>query len=222
MSGAFVRKYTDDQREAMISARLDRGMTFRRVVEVARAGELTAPDGTRLEPFDPPISTIASLARDAKKRRMGKQVSQVAQLPARDAIEALRRRLVNAADAMLEHELKRPLEKRDPERLRQIGRCVREFAAIPAQKDPTPTAPGSKQGGERNGGATQGGIGGSIIAAHRQGSTAQEASSTHTHMDGEAPEQNGTGAANAAEERTEDSGPGSLARAVALRAPVPA
>src|SRR3954449_2076805 len=100
MSGAFVRKWTDDQREAMVSARLDRGMTFRRVVELANAGALTAPDGTRLEPFDPPVSTIAGLVRAAKRKRMGKDVSQLAQLEPRDAIEALRRRLINAADAM--------------------------------------------------------------------------------------------------------------------------
>lgn len=164
---AFTSQYTPEQREAFISAALDRNMPGKRVSELAAAGELTTPDGTKLDPFSVPANTVASAKRNAKKRRMGKSVSQLAQAEPRDAIEALRRRLINVADAELKHLERQKIGSRDPERLRQIGRCVREFGAIPGPKEARKPAPGTKRNGEREQGDTKGGLAGDLLKAHR-------------------------------------------------------
>jgi hypothetical protein len=184
MSGAFVRKYSDEQRDAMIAARLDRRIPYRRIIELARSGELVPG----LEPFDPPISTIASLARDARKRRMGGKVSQLAQLPPRDAIEALRRRLLNSADAMLQAEEKRKPEQRSADRQRDIARMAREAAALKPPADAAAPAPGAKTNGTQAEGPTRSGMAAEILKANRaQEETAQSAPSVpHTYTDGQA------------------------------------
>lgn len=220
MSGAFQRKWSDDQRDAMTSGRLDRGMTLRRVVELAKAGELTAPDGTKLDPFTPPISTVASLARDEKKRRLGKQTTQLAQLEPRDAIEALRKRLLSAADGVLQVEEKKPPEKRDLDRMREVGRCVREFAAIKAPTDEPSRKPGQRENGKQPEAPTRTGLAGTILNAHRNG---EGATASGTHTETEAHAETGDAAqrsahdAQAAEAQGDDA-PGSDARAAVTSA----
>lgn len=215
--GNFQRKWTPEQHEAMASARLDRRMTYKRITELARAGELSAPDGGKLEPFAPPLSTVASIARDAKKRRMGEQVSELAQLPHRDAIDALRRRFLSACDAMLKDWEKMPAAKRDPERLRQIVRCAREAQALPDRAEPAKPAPGQKTNGDVQGATTQGGLGGSLLAAHRQqGSTAPDATSKHEETQERTDAERSSSAAEE-QEGQEDGSPGSFARSVARR-----
>lgn len=180
---AFESVYTDEQREAVAFATVDRGIRpYRRVVELARLGDLTH-NGQKLDPFDITESYVSDLARKRRKARAGQQTSQLAAAPPRDAIEALRRRLVNAADAMLEHlekQIRNDAGKADPERLRQIMRAVREAAALPGPTDPRPPAPGATKGGKRNGAETKGGMAGSILAAHRgAGSTPAHDAPTH-------------------------------------------
>jgi hypothetical protein len=225
---AFTAKYTADQREAIASAVIDRGASAPRVVELAAAGQLTDSNGAALDPFAVPANTVRSEARKAKKRRQGKTVSELAQLPPRDAIEALRRRLINAADAMLAEELKKPAKTRDPERLRQIGRCVREFAAIPGPKETAPKRPGQKTNGEREQGGTGGGLAGGLLAAHRsQTATSGKGRPRQDHATG--PEQQDIGAqqtqheeAEGHEQQEDDGSPGSSARGLDHASLVPA
>lgn len=221
--GAFQRKWSDEQRDAMVSARLDRGMTYRRVMELATAGALTAPDGSKLAPFKPPLSTVASLARDEKKRRMGRQTTQLAQLEPRDAIEALRRRLLSAADTVLQVEEKKAPEKRDLDRMREVGRCVREFAAIKAPSDEPSRKPGQRENGRQPEAPTRTGMAGALIAAHRkaEGPTAPDGhTETQTNTEnGNATERSAVDDGTA--EAQEDMAPGSLARAAATASLVP-
>jgi hypothetical protein len=225
---AFQAKYTAEQREAIASAVIDRGASAPRVVELAAAGQLTDSHGAALEPFTVPANTVRSEARKAKNRRQGKAVSELAQLPPRDAIEALRRRLINAADAMLAQELKRKPADRDPERLRQIGRCVREFAAIPGPKETAPKRPGQKTAGEREQGGTGGGLAGNLLNAHRS-QTATTGKGRPRHDGAAGPEGQGIGAQqaptqdDAEQDETQDDGaPGSSARSIAHASLMPA
>jgi hypothetical protein len=105
-------------------------------------------------------------------------------------VEALRRRLVNAADAGVS-ELERARRGKggvDFERLRQAARAVREIAAIPGPGEPRPPAPGATVNGVRDGGATRGGLAGEILRAHRQRSQPEPAASEERPRV-EAPEQ---------------------------------
>lgn len=168
MAGAFEEVYTDAQREAMATAYVDRGIKpARLVVELAERGELV--DG--LEPFTVHgrENTVRDCARKLRDRRAGRLASEAARQPPRDAIEALRRRLVSA----IEHELtaiEREQRKAgkdagsvDPERLRQLARAVREAALIPEPGKVAPAAkPPAEQGKRSN--VTRGGLAGRILA----------------------------------------------------------
>lgn len=227
---AFAEKYSDAQREAVAYAYEDRKIRpYRRVAELAAAGELTH-NGETLEPFTIPESYIADLVRKLRKRRAGETTSQLASAEPRDAIEALRKRLVNAADAMLqdlEAKVKRDAGTADPERLRQITRAVREAAALPGPNDPKPPAPGARVNGQRDGGETTGGLAGEILKANRTANgaaqPAQETAPGHTppteSEDGRAdtPSTDAHSAAAARETEQHDGSPGAQVRALAVR-----
>ena len=157
----------------MAIAVVDRGIhPARRVVELAAAGQLVGAAGDPLPPFETNPSTVRDQARLLRRRRAGEAVSTLAAQPHRDAIEALRRRLVSVADTMLtayERDVKRDAAKANPERFRQIIRCVREAAGLPGPNDPRPPAPGQKVGGERDGGETTGGLAGQVLKAAGMG-----------------------------------------------------
>ena len=160
---AFNEKYSHEQRDAMAQAHVDLGLTAKRVVDMAAAGELSL-NGQRLPPFQATASTVRDKARQLRRRRAGQTSSRLADQPHRDAVETLRRRLVSAADVALtrlERDLAKPKLKPDVEQLRQIARAGREIAALPGRDDPRPPAPGLKvngRGGRSDGGTTQGGI----------------------------------------------------------------
>jgi hypothetical protein len=214
---AFQRKYSDAQRDAYIGAVLERGMSAARVAQLAAAGELKGTDGAFLDPFDVPASTVRGDARKARNRRLGREASDLAKLPARDAIEALRRRMVSLADRELRDLERRPAGTVDPERFRQIGRVLRELQAIPGPKDNARPAPGQKTGGEQHGGQTRNGLAGELLRAHKNGgqaSTAQDAKRTDTHAETGSAAHRGAVDEGAAE-TTAGERPGSLARRTA-------
>lgn len=172
MPEPFQERYTADQRRALATAYEDRRIRpYRVVCELAAAGEL--------EPGMPPFEVtggpgyVADLVRKLRRTRAGEHTSELAKAPPRDAIEALRRRLVNVCDQTLNAIEREKPRDRDPERLRQLARAIREAAAIPGPTDPTPLRPGHGKPapGERKGeGATRGGIAGGVLAqAHRDG-----------------------------------------------------
>jgi hypothetical protein len=169
---AFEAKYTPEQRAAMAHAFEDeRIRPARLVVELAKAGKLKHA-GVELEPFETNEDTVRDAARHLRKQRRGEISSKLEHMPPRDAIETLRRRLVNAADALLssyENQLRSDAGKADPERLRQIVRAVREAASLPGPNDARPAAPGARVNGARDGAETKAGLAGKILHAHRTG-----------------------------------------------------
>jgi hypothetical protein len=166
--------YTDEQRDAIASAWNDRGVRpASRVVELAAAGELTRPDGSKLDAFAVPEGTVRSLARHARKRRRGDVASRLADETPRDAVENLRRRLVAVAD----HELQRleraqrtkPRDAIDVEQLRQVSRAVLEISRLPGPTDPRTPSATTRDADGRKGPETRGGLAGPLLAAHRAG-----------------------------------------------------
>ena len=186
----FHERYSDEQREALAVAYAERRIRpARRVVALAAAGELEY-NGAPLLPFEAKESTVRTLGSALLRRRAGLATSQLAAAPPSDAVEALRRRLVNAADAGVSELERRRRGKGgvDFERLRQAARAVREIAAIPGSGEPRPPAPGATVNGVRDGGATRGGLAGEILRAHRQRSQPEPAASEQRPRV-EAPEQ---------------------------------
>jgi hypothetical protein len=165
---AINERWSDDEREAMGRARVVERLKAREVQELARAGRLEL-DGRRLAAFDPPLSTIRDQGARYRRRQAGEERSALATAPPRDAIEALRQRLINLADAELTALEKQKRGERDPERMRQLVRVVREAAAIPARDEPRPVAPGQRdESGTHNGGKTRGGLAAQILASHNR------------------------------------------------------
>src|SRR4051794_21347150 len=98
--GRFAETYTYEQREALATAYVDRGLTAPQVVELAAAGALTYA-GERLEPFEARASSVRSYGGALRRRRAGLVKSSLTEQAHRDAIEALRVRLISAADREL-------------------------------------------------------------------------------------------------------------------------
>lgn len=172
---AFQRIYSRELETAVQTASLDRGVAPARVIqEDIVAGRFTV-DGVTFPAQNVGIDTVRGWIREERQRRAGRVESPLAKLEPRDAIETLRLRLLSSADAMLKHQEEKRRDRRDPERMRQIARLVREAAAIPGHHEPRPPRPGQHVPGEgrSNGGKTEGGLAGAILAAHGRGETAQ-------------------------------------------------
>lgn len=218
----FTPVYSDEQREAVEHWLLDRGATVPRVVQMADAGELLHQNGKRLARFKLNAHTARDMKRRAAARRAGKVTADLAKMPPRDALEALRRRLVNASDTLLsdwEKQAKRDPKSADPERLRQIARAAREIAALPGPGEGRTPKPGAKVNGERQSGETQGGIGAAILAEHHR-TLAQPAPghpTTPVQTDnGRTQTMGATHHAAPAAQRAEDAGAGSRASSLAV------
>lgn len=233
MAGRWEAVYTQDQRDAMAYAYEDRRVRpARRVVELAAAGELTH-NGVKLKPFKTNDDTIRHEARKLRNARGGEITSQLGQAPHRDAIEKLRVRLINAADALLiayERGLTRDPDHAEPEKLRQIVRVVREAAALPGPTDPRPAAPGQRVNGHKDGAETTGGPGGALMQDHRRTAGAGKAEQTepepspsilpNAQRTPETPEPSTTAPARSAQGQTEqhdDGTPGALVRELVER-----
>lgn len=164
MGGAFPRKYTDEQRDAIAHAWAHLNIRpAERIARLAAAGELTNA-GELVPAFHVPAQTVRDIGARYLRRRAGLERSKLAELEPRDAVERLRRRLVSVA----EHELdsieraqarKAPIA---PERVRGMVRVVRELAALPGLETP-PLAPAPEKGKHD----TRGGLAGAILRAAR-------------------------------------------------------
>jgi hypothetical protein len=211
---AFDRKYSHEQADAVASAWNDRGIRpATRVSELAAAGELTTPQGDRLPAFEIPEGTIRSLARHARRRRRGEIRSPLSEAAPRDAIEIIRRRMVNMIDGeMAVEERKRP-GNRDAERIRQLARAALEAARLPGPTDPRPASPATKDAeGKRTGGA-HGGLAGPMMRDLRSngaagGEPARNAP-PHTHVDSDHGAERSTAPFERAE-TDQDASPGTL------------
>lgn len=173
-SNRFEATMTVLQREAATLAHTDHGIPAPEVSEMAQRGLLKLR-GEPVGEFTITATYVRQLKAGLVKRRQGRMVSELARLPAGDAIEALRRRLVNLADAELIVLERQKAGKLDLARFKEVIKCVREAAALPGPKDPRPDAPG--KGGHANvaggpktasGNATRGGLTGALLAEHRR------------------------------------------------------
>ena len=158
----FTAKLTVEQRQAVGLAMADTNMSAGQIATAAKLGKLADfKTGQVLGPFDVSRSYVAQLGSKERRRRLGK-TSKISDLEHRDAVEALRRRFLETADAVLSWEEKRAPEKRDLERVRQCVRCVREAAALPGPTDPRPVSTVKRTG------KMPGGMAGQILAEHRR------------------------------------------------------
>lgn len=127
--------YTPAQRAAVIYHRNVRNIPGTAVVDLARRGELEAPSGQTLDPFDIPKSTVYSIAREDHAKRKRQEVSALVEALPADANEEIRRRLVEIVDrktAKLIDRARRGRDEIDTEELRKLARAAREIAAMPA------------------------------------------------------------------------------------------
>lgn len=178
----FDPRYTQQQKDAVASAHLDRGVPYRRIVAMARAGELKI-DGEQVAPFDPNPHSIRDWIRKERKRRAGRAWSPMTDRDPLDAVETLRRRMLSMADAQLRRLEAKQGDPRQGERIkpvsyeemRQLARAMKEIAGISGPAEARPTVPGQKHNGHQNGGVTTGGMAGQLIAAHKRSSAAPDA-----------------------------------------------
>jgi hypothetical protein len=222
-----IERWTDEQRSAVAVAVVERGLSAATVAALAAAGDLKGADGNRLEPFPMPATSVRTYVARYRKKRAGGVDSPLAELPHRDAVEQVRRRFANVIAAELEHLEAQKAGKRDLERLRQLKRAAREWAALPDRTEPRPVKPGARAEGKRQGAETKPGpdtIAGRILAdvKKREGEPLQ-ATPVQTDAVGEASPTSHEHRSNG-EQTLETARPGSLASALdearaALEAP---
>lgn len=169
----FEKQLEPFQRDAAARAAADYGLDTAEVVRRAAAGTLKSPDGEVLEPFTITHDYVRHLKSALVRARQGKTASPLAKLPPKDAIEALRARLMNLADHELAYLERQRTGRRDMKRYVEVCRCVREAAALPVPKDEPQPAPGAGAKSEREEGATRSGNAGALLAAMRGSRTNQ-------------------------------------------------
>jgi hypothetical protein len=169
MAGPFESPYSDEQRDAVTTAYLDHAIRpARRVSALARAGKLRHGE-EELPPFTVGENTIRDWARHRRRQRAGELNGKLSALPPLDAVEAVRRRLLNAVDAELGH-LERAQNKRKPltdkqlVAMERIGRIAAQAAKIPAPTDAKPKSGQDNPIGKPR--PTTGTAGARILAAH--------------------------------------------------------
>lgn len=158
----FTAKYTRDQKDACITAALDKGVRpYTRISQLAESGDLTG------EPFTIDPLYVGVLARAARKKRLGLNATRLQDQAPRDAVEIMRRRIV----AIAEHHLDR-IERKDKQgkatarEISDVIRVLRELAAVPGPDQARPVKPGDKipgAGGKHNSGATTSGLAGAML-----------------------------------------------------------
>lgn len=226
----FQAKYSDEQREAVAIAYVDRKVRpAKAVCDLAARGELPH-DGKQLEPFTIGPDAVRTYAARLRKGRNGQLKSGLTDAPPKDAIEALRIRLISAADDALKRVERRMratnCSAKDIELARQVARLIREAAAIPGPNEARPVPPGAKvpgAGNKTNGGTTRAGLAGSILASHRGGPvyTPDDPPPQGEDIDGDVAENSSPSArgnhgpsrtTTEAQDNGTDEGPGSWAR----------
>jgi hypothetical protein len=184
MSGPFDEKLTDDQREAAGLRYIDTEDTGKEVARKAQAGELTLR-GEPVGAFEIAPSYAAQLGARIKKQRLGHTASKAADLPHRDAIEVLRRRLIAVAESVvadLEKKAARDPANLDLERHRQAVRCVFEASKLPTATSPAPPSEHTRDTNGQKGPRTMGGMAGALLKEHRA-QTAPAQDNTHSSTD---------------------------------------
>ena len=144
----FATKYTREQREAIIAAYVDQGMTAPQVVEAAASGELTG------EPFEVPKDTVYHFGTEASQERQEERFVRLVETEPEEAAQELLREqllLLRAEHKRVQAEARKgkPL---DIARSKQIADCLRSYMSLGSKSRPRSVAP---QGNTRRSPATQ-------------------------------------------------------------------
>lgn len=179
----WKRVYSDEQRNALRYVFFIKGITnMAQIGRLANAGELVF-EGRDIPAFPIPAASVRDIINQEKRKRLGKQHSDLVAKPPGDAVETLRRRLTS----MLDHEtarLEQWQEKNtktpvDAEQIRKLARAVRELDRLPGPGErSTKTAPG-RGAAQGNGGeapAKPNSLAGSLAAALKPGAINTERS----------------------------------------------
>lgn len=218
--GDFQRKYSNAWREAFASAVLDRGMTPKRVVELAAAGDFTANDGSRLEHRVVPPSTVKSIADRERRARMGRTKDPIADAQPRDAIEQLRVEYVTLCRTVLKAEQSKATKDAgtvDLSRLHQIGGIIAKAAAIPGRNEARGATASARTNPTPTPGRSGTDLGAGILADAGRNTAQQETApelpeETEAHTDSTTPQRSEDGTPAAQHANTQNhSEPGSLA-----------
>jgi hypothetical protein len=171
MAKPFEPKYTNEQREAVDFAYMDRAIRpARRIVELAAAGELVGRNGVKLEAFEIDQRTVRSIASKAQKKRLGIGKTRLTEMPERDAKAELKRRLIAIADHGTQTILDRQAKGEETpwQQVSLMTRAVREINALPEPKDAASAAkPGAFVNGKQAEGPSRGGMVGQLLREHR-------------------------------------------------------
>lgn len=161
----FRAKYSEDERAAIVEAGLDKGIKpISTICRLAAAGELTLK-GEKIAPFTIPNPTARGYVEQARRGREGHILSALGSAPPKDALEDMRRRLVNMVDYELRlagKDQKASKRPKDPDFWRKMARALREIASIPSpEQTRLPMMPGA----EANEGTTRNALASSILRA---------------------------------------------------------
>jgi len=121
--GQFQNKWTDVQREAVISAVLEEGMTVREAVTAGASGQLG------LAPFTMPKGTGYHVVAQAKRERNPEEMFTA-------EVDKYRRRAAKLVDRGLQQ-----LEEQDspaPNQIREVVRAVKELRGMASPSRPEP------------------------------------------------------------------------------------
>jgi hypothetical protein len=137
LMGTWATKYTPEQRRAVLHARLNRRLSGRVISDLARRGELEDLKGQPLEPFEIPKDTVYSLGADEERRRRKAMTSELVSKPPEDAVEELRRRLVDVLDRetlrLMRHSRQHERDALDAAQVQRVARALRELNDLTKQ-----------------------------------------------------------------------------------------
>lgn len=157
----FERKYNNEHWQAIYDAKFARGLSYRRIAELAKTGELGP------EPFEISALYVGEMCRKEKRRRQGKNRSPLVNLDPKDSTEEMRIRLLSLWDSERLAVEREKEGKRDLARLEQLAKLSLAIARIPGPKDPTPKNPATKDAEGKRGPELRGGAAGALISALR-------------------------------------------------------
>lgn len=175
MSGHFARKYTDQQRNAVIEERARTGDTYGAIVARLAAGNLVY-EGEPVPAIEMDSYYAGELCRQHARKMSGAKTSGLSAMAHGDAMESIRVRLL----ALTEHDMKKQERKAkagkevDPARIQALAKAAREISHLDPDAAPgtRKAPPGARKGsgttsGGANGTTPSSGLAGEIMRDHK-------------------------------------------------------
>lgn len=165
----FERKYSDAQKGAIQEAWGDRGVRpAKRISAQAAAGELTYL-GELVPAFAVPDTSVREIGGKYLRRRERAARDALAGQAPRDTVEAIRQRIAVALDVQLGNierlQARGKFERVSVNELQQIGKALRELAALPGPSNEPAQArrPGARDVDGRQDGRTRTGLAAQLL-----------------------------------------------------------